>query len=254
MTVSAVRSWVIVLMEYFRHFLFPGARRVNGSIREWKHLALLAVLVAAAVLMPLSVSWSEKTQIVGGIIAALINIAVLLVIFERRWERGVAIFLVACAFAAQIWHEFSSDRSQMGAIVYHFLAAVLFAFAVGLILKRIFQRHTIRTDDVIGALCGYILAGGAWANVYAMVYLTHPAAFHITDAVATRLGNWHWQRFLFDYFSVLTLTTLGYSDIAPAGFPVYSLIWLESVFGQFYIAVVVAQLVGLRLAQALKRE
>ena len=76
MTVSAVRSSVIVLMEYFRHFLIPGARRVNGSIREWKHLALLAALVAAAVLMPLSVSWSEKTQIVGGIIAALIDIAV----------------------------------------------------------------------------------------------------------------------------------------------------------------------------------
>lgn len=222
------------------------------SIREWKHLALLAALVAGAVLMPLSVSWSEKTQIVGGIIAALINIAVLLVIFERRWERGVAIFLVICAFAAQIWHEFSSDRSQIGAIVYHFLAAVLFAFAVGLILKRIFQRRTIRTDDVIGALCGYLLAGAAWANVYGMVYLTHPASFHIADAVASQLGNWHWQRFLFDYFSIMTLTTLGYSDIAPAGSPVYSLVWLESVFGQFYIAVVVAQLVGLRLAEAIK--
>jgi len=32
-----------------------------------------------------------------------------------------------------------------------------------------------------------------------------------------------------------------------------SLSWLEVVFGQFYIAVVVAQLVGLRLAESIKR-
>jgi hypothetical protein len=64
--------------------------------------------------------------------------------------------------------------------------------------------------------------------------------------------NWHFQRFFFDYFSVMTLTTMGFSDMAPAGAPVYSLTWVESVFGQFYIAVVVAQIVGLRLAQAIK--
>jgi len=42
--------------------------------------------------------------------------------------------------------------------------------------------------------------------------------------------------------------------MAPAGAPVYSLTWVESVFGQFYIAIVVAQLVGLRLAQAIKQD
>ncbi len=50
-----------------------------------------------------------------------------------------------------------------------------------------------------------------------------------------------------------TLTGLGYPDITPTASPSYSLSWLESVFGQFYIAVVVAQLVGLRLAEVIKR-
>jgi hypothetical protein len=125
---------------------------------------------------------------------------------------------------------------------------------VAVILRRIFQGKTIRTDDVIGAICGYLLAAAAWGNIYALVYLIHPASFRIADAIAAQLGNWHLQRFIFDYFSIMTLTTLGFGDIAPAGSPVYSLIWLESVFGQFYIAVVVAQLVGLRLAQAIKPE
>jgi hypothetical protein len=85
-----------------------------------------------------------------------------------------------------------------------------------------------------------------------LVYLIWPASFRIAEATASQLGDWHMQRFLFDYFSVMTLTTLGYGAIVPAGSPVYSLVWLESVFGQFYIAVVVAQLVGLRLAEAIK--
>ena len=58
------------------------------GLREWRHLALLAALVMAGVLEPLSANWSEKAQIAGGMIAILINIAVLLVIFERRWERS----------------------------------------------------------------------------------------------------------------------------------------------------------------------
>jgi hypothetical protein len=46
--------------------------------------------------------------------------------------------------------------------------------------------------------------------------------------------------------------TLGYGDITPIGPPAYTLTWLEVMFGQFYMAVVVAQLVGLKLAQALR--
>ena len=63
---------------------------------------------------------------------------------------------------------------------------------------------------------------------------------------------WHLQHALFDYLSFTTLTSLGYSDISPAGAPAYSLTWLEVLFGQFYMAVVVAQLVGFKLAEALK--
>lgn len=226
---------------------------MTSVLAERKYMALLALLVAAAAMEPLSANWSERTRIVGGVIVAAMYFGVLTVVFERRWERGLAFFLVTFAVIASIFHEVLSVRSQLGAIAYHCLAGVFLAFAVAVILKRIFQRRTIRTDDVIGALCGYLLAAAAWGNVYALVYLVWPASYHIAEATAAQLGNWQMQRFLFDYFSIMTLTTLGYDNIAAAGSPVYSLVWLEAVFGQFYIAVVVAQLVGLRLAEALKR-
>jgi voltage-gated potassium channel len=205
-------------------------------------------------LEPLSFHWPESAQIIGGVVLLMINVPVLLVVFEARWERGVAFFLLTSLIAANIVPEVVADRWQIGAIVFHCFAAVFLAFAVAVILKRIFQRQAIRTDDVIGALCGYLLAAVAWGNAYALVYVLWPESFHVAEVIAWRLGDWHLRRFLFGYFSVMTLTSMGYSDITPAGSAVYSLVWLESVFGQFYMAVVVAQLVGLKLAQAIKQD
>jgi hypothetical protein len=48
-------------------------------------------------------------------------------------------------------HEVLSDPWQIGTIVFHSLAVVFLALAVTVILKRIFQRQAIRTDEVIGA-------------------------------------------------------------------------------------------------------
>ena len=221
---------------------------------KWKHLILLAALVVAGILEPLSFHWTESAQIIAGVVVLVVHVPVLLVVFEKRWERGVAFCLLTLLCAANIVQEVLADRLQIGAIVFHCLAAVFLAFAVAVILKRIFQRQAIRTDDVIGALCGYLLAAVAWGNAYALVYVLWPESFRVVDVIAWRLGEWHLQRFFFSYFSVMTLTTMGYDDITPAGSLVYSLVWLESVFGQFYIAVVVAQLVGLNLAQAIQRD
>jgi hypothetical protein len=56
--------------------------------------------------------------------------------------------------------------------------------------------------------------------------------------------------FLLTYFSFVTLTTVGYGDITPAGDTARALAMIEAVAGQFYLAVLIAELVGKRLAQA----
>jgi hypothetical protein len=202
---------------------------------------------------PLVTDWTERTRVAAIVMVVVINLGVFLVIFERRWERWLAFFLVAPVLASGIVHQTLSNW-QIAAIVYHCSAFVFFGFAVAVILKRIFQQEAIRTDAVIGALCGYLLAALAWANAYAVVYLLRPGSFRVADVITAQLSDWNLQRFFFNYFSVTTLTSLGYEDITPIGTLALSLSWLEVVFGQFYIAVVVAQLVGLRLAEAMRRE
>ena len=224
------------------------------TLRERKYLALLTVLIVAAVLEPLAADWSERSRTYGGVIVAVLALGVLLAVFEQRWERWSALFLVTPILASNIAHQALSGWAQVAAIVYHGFGVMFFGFAVAVILKRIFQGAAAGGDPVIGALCGYLLAAAAWANAYGLVYLLWPGSFRVADAIAWKLGDWNLQRFLFNYFSITTLTSLGYGDITPIGPLALSLSWLEVVFGQFYIAIVVAQLVGLRLAHEIKRD
>ena len=215
---------------------------------------MLAVLLVAAVLEPLVADWTEPTRVFAIVTVIVVNLGVLFAIFEQRWERWLACFLVAVVLASGIVHQTVPQWTEPAALAYHGFGVVFLGFAVAVILRGIFQRETIHIDAVIGALCGYLVAAVAWGNAYAMIYLLHPGSFRVTDVIAAHLGNWYSRRFLFGYFSVTTLASLGYNDMTPVGPIALSLSWLEVVFGQFYIAVVVAQLVGLRLAQVLKRK
>ena len=49
------------------------------------------------------------------------------------------------------------------------------------------------------------------------------------------------------YFSLTTLTTTGYGDIVPVDPLARSMANLESIIGQFYLAITVARLVTLEL-------
>ena len=51
------------------------------------------------------------------------------------------------------------------------------------------------------------------------------------------------------YFSFVTMTTLGYGDILPVSATARSLAYLQAIFGQFYIAVLVAGLVSVYVSK-----
>jgi voltage-gated potassium channel Kch len=58
----------------------------------------------------------------------------------------------------------------------------------------------------------------------------------------------------FTYYSFVTLTTLGYGDITPLTPTAKAFSFVEAVFGQIYIAVLIARLVGLHIAHSMKKD
>lgn len=217
-----------------------------------KHLILLAVLILVQVVQPLLAHKSAATRFLSDTAFVAICLYVFFTVCAARWQRivGLALFLPVAAGNAGLYAQ-SLAFQRMSGVVFHCAVIVFLGFAVTIILRDLFSKDVINGDDVLGAVCGYILGAMVWANLYALTYIFVPSAFSVNSEIASQLDDWLLKRSLFDYLSFTTLTSLGYGDITPVGQPAYSLTWLEVMFGQFYMAVVVAQMVGLKLAQAI---
>ncbi|MGR8949575.1 MAG: potassium channel family protein, partial [Gammaproteobacteria bacterium] len=99
----------------------------------------------------------------------------------------------------------------------------------------------VDVNRLVGALCIYEMLGLIWAVLYACLVVISPSAFGDSSLNA---GSPFWD---FVYFSFVTITTLGYGDVSPVGAIAKSLAYMEALVGQFYIAVLIASLIGAHL-------
>ena len=230
----------------------PSEDQVN-HVPTRKHLMLLTVLILTHLGQPLLEHRSATTRVASDTVLVAICLYVFFIVCAERWQRVVGILLFLPVLGANLArYTHYPYLHAIAGIVFHGALIVFLGFAVVVILRDLFSKSVIKGDDVVGAVCGYMLGAMLWGNLYALAYIFVPSAFNVNPAIAVQLEDWQLKRSLFDYLSFTTLTSLGYGDITPVGQPAYSLTWLEVLFGQFYMAVVVAQMVGLKLAQAIK--
>ncbi|WP_036829337.1 potassium channel family protein, partial [Photobacterium sanctipauli] len=90
-----------------------------------------------------------------------------------------------------------------------------------------------------GSLALFLLLGLMWAIAYLFILEFSPNAF-------TGMEHKAWGENFANaaYFSFVTLTTLGYGDISPVSPVAQVIVYLEAIAGVFYMAIVVASLVG----------
>ena len=86
-------------------------------------------------------------------------------------------------------------------------------------------------------LAAYVLFGFCGALLTAVIIFFEPAAFTIE---ATDISILHQCL----YFSFVTITTTGYGDIIPLAPIAKTLAIFLAVFGQLYLTVVIAILIG----------
>jgi hypothetical protein len=224
--------------------------------RTWlhrhKHLVLVLILGCGFIMQ--SAAHGMRGQVFAKIFISLIFLAVLLVVFEHRRSRMVALLLAVVGIISS-WARYvlPAEEFQVPLTVVHFALQTLFlGYAVAVILGDIFKKSTVGADEVLGAMSGYLIAGAAWSSLYSLADTLVPGSFALSPAFVAQPWDWDGRSALFNYFSMVTLTTMGYGDITPARGPATAFAIIEAVFGQFYIAVVVAQLVGARMTGGLR--
>lgn len=130
-------------------------------------------------------------------------------------------------------------------LVAHIFAVFFMLYTIAVILRFIIRRKTITTNIIYASIAVYLLIGITWALIYSLGHDLDPNSFTSGDIA---FGQ---EMVFFSYYSFITLTTLGYGDVTPIAPWATSLSALEAVVGQFYIAVLVAKLVGMHIAQSL---
>jgi len=89
----------------------------------------------------------------------------------------------------------------------------------------------------------------AWGVLYSMLDTVWPGSFEVGNRLAEQVQADHSRIHLLTYYSFITMTTVGYGDVTPLSTPARSCAWLEALTGQFYLAVLVAGLVGVLLSK-----
>ena len=230
----------------------PSKGKSLNRVRKHKYAILLAALIWVALVE----SFSHR-PVLGPILSDLTIVAVMLlvflIVFDRWLNRLVAFIALATVAVAVFFAHYvlpPSDSQVPLRLVYHTAALVLVGFATLVILRNIFRQRIVGTDDVLGAVCGYLLAAGAWSNLLMLSEIFMPGSFTLGPAFDAEIDTSHGRIAVSSYVSLGSLTSVGSGAVVPIRPPATVLTTLEAVFGQFYIAVVVAQLVGAKLSQA----
>jgi ion channel len=228
----------------------PGGLAVG--LRRHKHAALLALILVGLAIATFN-AHSGAARLVSDALRTVLGVAIWIVVFERPRERA-AMAAVLLASLAITWGRYFSVASLDHAlsIADQMVLSLLLWSAVCVILRDLFRAPAAGAENVLGAICGYLIAGDAWAHINAIAYLLVPSAYSINPELAAFLPDWQGRLALFTYYAFSQVMTIGYSDVTPVRAPATTLSLFAALFGVFYTAVVVSQFVG--LAQNPKRE
>jgi len=124
------------------------------------------------------------------------------------------------------------------------IALAFCAMSLAFALIHVFVGRRMDGNRMIGAVCVYLLLGVVFGLINVFVYRLVPDSFSGISAAADQMK-------VLDllYYTFVTMTTLGYGDIAPVGPLARAVAYLTAIAGQFYIAILVGMVVGLYLSQ-----
>jgi Ion channel len=208
----------------------------NYLIRRSRSIELLASLILLIVVISFLDLESTYGVVISLLFAFVLLTAIRVVTDEGQYRRSAYILAI-------LWLALSSigiATQQEALRVVTGLLFIAFTFlSIGVILRRIVAAIEVDSDVISYSISTYLLTAIAWAVSYELIYVLEPESFRAVEGGSELTLN-H-----FIYFSLTTITTLGYGDITPASVPVGIWAALEAATGVFYIAILVARLVSM---------
>lgn len=208
-----------------------GTRPLIGDVGAAPYVYSFAVLF----LMVIALYTIQVDELVG-------DRARLMAARKRRSRIGWTLFIVAVG--ERMATTVSDDRRLY--LLSSICWMVFFGFVTWTELMSVLRQKVITGETISMSISVYLLFGVTWGTLYAVIYQFHPDAF--TSGGAPLQASNPQQLFpVFVYFSLTTLSTVGFGDITPMTLQSRYAAVAEGITGQFYLAILVARLVGMQM-------
>jgi voltage-gated potassium channel len=201
---------------------------------SWLLVALLVFLIGVPVL--------DATELFPPRLARALIVSWLLLVgvwslrgFGRYFKLGIGMAIAGVVLNALAVR---SGASILGFAAYTALIGFLLV-AIYCTLRQVIFDKEVSANRLLGAISLYLMLGVLWAAAYTVTELAAPGSFNGLTAEHGGPWNSNWL-----YFSFVTMTTLGYGDLLPISTIARLLAYMQAVFGQLYIAILVAGLVS----------
>jgi len=178
-------------------------------------------------------------------VTSTLVLAVLVIVVMLSPRSGAVILILPRLAATATSFLMSAEWSPVSTTVLRRGGEILaFSALTWVVAHAVYAPGRITFRRLQGAVVLYLNLATIFASAYGLIWELSPGAFVnlVTPAgdpqeVATML-----------YFSLTTLTTTGYGDIVAVDPFARSLANLESVLGQFFLAITITRLVTMELA------
>ena len=212
--------------------------------RFWEHYIFFGLLISLVLTFTVVPFFEEQ-----GVATKLLNVfLVMALIFSVIVvSRSKVSFLVVFVLSLPMLISslvFSLQEEQTFSIVLASTTALFFMYIAVMLLQKLFTTKEVDVNLILGAICVYLLIVVVWALIYSLIAALVPGSF---EFVGETVIPAHMMDFM--YYSLVTMTTLGYGDITPLSAPAKSVAAMQALLGQIYIAIIIARLVGLHMKQ-----
>ena len=144
-------------------------------------------------------------------------------------KKAIIVLLIAAPFVIlEGLNVFFTNRPLM--VVAYSFGTILYFYIVVLLVIKLLSIRVITADLIFCAISIYLLIGIMWAGIYKVLEGISPGSFSETTDLL--------------YFSFVTLTTVGFGDVAPLSLLSRRLAVFEAAMGNVYMAVIIAMIVG----------
>jgi Ion channel len=224
-----------------------------------RHTALLIAIVALFMVRPLIGDGADATAAFSILILLLLLFALYAiqvdelvgkreVLVAQRHRRGRIGWALAVPAAAERLAMIFAPNPVIylaGAIMW----LLLFVFITWHLLRGLLKQKQITSETISMAISVYLLLGFTWALFYILLHHVQPLAFNLGSS-PTPITSEQQVFPVLVYFSLTTLSTIGFGDITPVSLQARYAAVAEGITGQFYLAILVARLVGLQMSRA----